>query len=529
MAEQARAQWKSKFGFILAASGSAIGLGNIVFFPANAYKYGGGAFYVPYLIALFVIGIPVMITEFGLGASERKSFPLAMRKAGGTAGEFVGWLAIINAGFISLYYITILGWVIGMGAGAIGDSIFSGTTDVAWVGSSGAELPNPTGYFFHMISTGWPILFVVIVWGLNWLLVSKGTETIEGAVKVFVPLMWFAMLALVVVGVLVLPGGFEGVKFLFTPKTEVLFNGLEVWQGAMSQMFFTLTLGFGVMTAYASYLPKNSDHSHNAITTSLLNCGFEWIAGVAIFAILFSFSISPKASTLAMMFFIVPKGIGEMGALHYTFGVGFFILLLIAGLTSSISLVEALVSAAGDKFKARRKKTLTIACIVGAIGSMAFALPTIVNKGLEDDGTLGLTLLDLIDHWAFSYGLLIVGLLECLIIGWGMGIHKLREQINSTSKVRLGEWFDWLIKLVIPAIIVFVLTYNIINGEMGDNGLYGKKYVPHYTTSEGSLLDSVMKNSHWLALVVWLFGVIGVSLVLTMARAENSQTEEGVA
>ncbi|MFQ5505200.1 MAG: sodium-dependent transporter, partial [Planctomycetota bacterium] len=102
---EARTQWKSKFGFILAASGSAIGLGNIVMFSANAYKYGGGAFYLPYFLALFVVGIPVMIAEFGLGGLTRQSFPLAMRQAGGRFGEFAGWFAILNAGFISMFYI----------------------------------------------------------------------------------------------------------------------------------------------------------------------------------------------------------------------------------------------------------------------------------------------------------------------------------------------------------------------------------------------------------------------------------------
>ena len=115
-----RQQWGSKLGFILAASGSAIGLGNIVFFPANAYKFGAGAFYIPYLVALILVGIPVMILEFGLGHHTRQAFPQSMRAIAGRKGEFFGWWAVLNACWIAMYYITILGWVIGPGAIVLG-------------------------------------------------------------------------------------------------------------------------------------------------------------------------------------------------------------------------------------------------------------------------------------------------------------------------------------------------------------------------------------------------------------------------
>jgi NSS family neurotransmitter:Na+ symporter len=120
LSANARGQWSSRVGFILAASGSAIGLGNIVFFSANAYKFGGGAFYLPYFIALFVIGIPIMILEFGLGHFTRRAFPESLHRLAGKKGEFVGWWALMNSSFITLYYITILGWVVGMLVGALG-------------------------------------------------------------------------------------------------------------------------------------------------------------------------------------------------------------------------------------------------------------------------------------------------------------------------------------------------------------------------------------------------------------------------
>jgi NSS family neurotransmitter:Na+ symporter len=511
---ETRAQWKSKFGFILAASGSAIGLGNIVFFPANAYKYGGGAFYLPYFIALFLVGIPVMILEFGLGAWAKKSFPLAMRQAGGKVGEFAGWFAILNAAFITMYYVTILGWVVGMAGEALTNpvnDIFLGKAKLDWGPNALTELGNPAGTFFGMISTWLPMGGVLFVWLLNGLLVSKGTKTIEAAVKIFVPLMWVTMIVLIVRGV-TLPGGTDGVSYLFSPDLSVL-GRMDVWKGAMSQMFFTLSLGFGVMTAYASYLPKKSDHSHNALTTSLLNCGFEWIAGVAIFSMLFALSIQPKASTLSMMFFIVPQGIAKLPVAAQQFAIGFFFLLLIAGLTSSISLVEALVAAMQDKFRISRTKTLAFFGFLGFLGSAAFALPKVIDPQLGGNGTLGLSLLDLMDHWAFSYGLLIVGLVECLVIGWGIGSHRIREFVNKNSKFHLGPWFDGLIKFVIPLLLIVILVINVIQGEVG-NGLYGGAYAASYVPKDGFF----MKNLHVIVLLVWLVGTLGMAFLLTHAR-----------
>ncbi|MCA8972878.1 MAG: hypothetical protein KDC95_24045 [Planctomycetes bacterium] len=314
---------------------------------------------------------------------------------------------------------------------------------------------------------------------------------------------------------------------MFTPDTEVL-SSPEVWQGAMAQMFFTLSLGFGVMTAYASYLPDRSDHTHNAVTTSLLNCGFEWIAGVAIFSMLFAFSIQPRASTLSMMFFITPAGIAEMGSVAQVFAIGFWVLLLVAGLTSSISLVEALVSAMHDKFATPRVVTLLGFLVIGAAGSVCFALPHVINSGLQDDGTLGLTLVDLIDHWAFTYGLLIVGLIECLVIGWGLGARKLQTYLNEQSRLRLGGMFVVLIKFVIPAVILVVLVLNIVWLEFdmdvfgvkgldvdGKPGMFGSSFAPNYDKGEDGAVSSLLTNLHVIALVVWIFGTFGLSCLFT--------------
>jgi neurotransmitter:Na+ symporter, NSS family len=508
---EVRGQWSSRFGFILAASGSAIGLGNIVFFSANAYKFGAGAFYVPYLLALFVVGVPVLLLELGLGSWSGRAFPLALHRIGGRAAEFCGWFGLISATFITAYYVTILGWVLGMWFAAFGDDLWAASVALPAFGDGGlpvGAVPNPVASFFSMLSSWRNVLFVGVVWLVNVAIVWRGTKSIEPAVKVFVPLMWVFMGVLIVRG-LTLPGGLQGVALLFTPDFSVM-RRVEVWHGAFSQIFFTLSLGFGIMTAYASYLPKRSDQSASGLMIASMNCAFEFVAGLAIFSLLFAFSVVPKASTLSMMFFVVPEGIGAFPAGAKLFGVLFFTLLLFAGLSSSVSLIEALASAVCDKLPSARRAVVVLGIsALGVVGSTLFALPNVVDPGLDGNGTLGLSLLDLIDHWAFSYGLLLTGLAETLIVGWWLGPEKLRDWLNAHGHLHVGRWFDVLVKYVIPVILVFLLGYGAWT-EVRD-GLYGWEM-------PGTGAPFALG-----ALLVWGLGSAGVAAWLTLAYDVSSE------
>lgn len=474
-----RENWKSKLGFVLAASGSAIGLGNIVFFSSNAYQYGGGAFYLPYFVALFVIGMPVMMVEFGLGSLTQQSFPMALRRLAGKRGEFVGWFSIASALFITMYYIAILGWGVGMMIGSFGSLFEPG------VSAPFTPFSEPTGeasamvYFFDLISTWNPLLYIVLLWVVNIYILRQGTHTIEKAVRVFVPVMWGFMILLVIRG-LTLPGGFDGMMFLFTPALEGIAEP-TVWKGAFSQMFFSLSLGLGTMTAYASYLPKDADQVNNSMLVSFLNCSFEFLAGVAIFSLLFAFALNPAGSTLSLSFFVIPQGINELSNTPWIvrlFGFGFYLLVVLAGITSSISLIESPASALMDKFKIRRSKALMYIAIPCMLGSFLFALPQIIDSGLTGNGTLGLTLLDITDHWVFNYSLLTVGLLEVIMMGWVFGAERLRQSLNANAKLKLGRWFTFFIKYLIPGLLLLVIVLSLIE----EWPLYGSTYdMPGYS------------------------------------------------
>lgn len=502
-----RQQWTSNLGFILAAAGSAIGLGNIVFFSANAYRFGAGAFYLPYLLALIVCGIPVMMLEFGLGKRFEASFPIAMGRVGGRAGEIVGWFAGFNALIITMYYTTILAWTAGMWWYSATGSLFAESVAVPNLGLTLGEMENPSASFFKMISSYSVMFSVALVWLMNYIGVVRGTKTIETMVRWMVPFIWVVMILFVIQG-FSLNGGIHGAFLLFTPQFEIM-GSPQVWNGAFSQIFFTLSLGFGIMTAYASYLPRDTDHTTSAIVVSSMNCSFEAIAGLAIFSLLFAFSLLPQASTLGMMFFVVPKAIGSLPIGVQWIGAAFFTLLMAAGLTSSTSLLESVVSALSDKLLIQRKHIVLLVSALGAVGSLLFALPKVIDPALESSGTLGLSLLDLADHYAFSYGLIMVGLFECIMVGWWMPVRTLRQELNESSRIQLGVWFDVLIRWVLPLILGTILVWTMLT----DLGVLGATSFPNVYGKENAL-----GSMDWLPIavpIVWLSMTMGLGVLLS--------------
>lgn len=501
-----RQQWKSKLGFVLAAAGSAIGLGNIVFFSANAYRYGAGAFYLPYLLALLLCGIPVMMLEFGLGKRFQASFPIALGRVAGKWGEAIGWFAILNALIITMYYSTILAWTMGMWWSSATGTLFESTVAVPGFELQAGEMANPGASFFDLISSWKAIGLATCIWMLNYVGVLRGTQTIERVVRWMVPFIWIVMILFIVRG-LTLDGGIHGAYMLFTPQFDVMASP-RVWNGAFSQIFFTLSLGFGIMTAYASYLPRNTDHVTSAVVVSAMNCSFEMIAGLAIFSLLFAYAVVPEASTLGMMFFVVPQAIGSLPAGVQFLGAAFFTLLLAAGLTSSTSLLESVISSLNDKFQIPRKYLLSIVVLIGMLGSLIFGLPHVIDPELNGNGTLGLSVLDLVDHYTFSYGLMIVGFLECVIIGWMLPASRLREELNASSPIQLGRWFDVLLRWVLPGVLGFIIVWTALT----DLGLLGAGAFP---TLYG--LNESLAWMHILPLltpIMWLLGTAGVGIAL---------------
>jgi NSS family neurotransmitter:Na+ symporter len=445
-----REQWKSQFGFLLAAVGSAIGLGNIWRFSYMAYSNGGGAFLIPYVVALLTAGVSLLILEFAVGHERIGSAPLAYAKINKN-WEWLGWWAVTFVMFgIELYYTVIIAWCA---------NFFVLSFDLGW-GS------DPNNFFFNeflKLNTNpaeigeirTPILVsLVVIWALNWIIVYRGVQKgIELANKIFMPLL-FVLMTVLVFWSLSLDGAMDGVKAYLTPDFSKL-SEPKVWIDAYSQIFFTLSLGFGIMIAYASYLPAKANITRNALLTAFINSGFSLFAGFAVFSVLgfMAFSEGQPISevvtkSIGLAFVAYPKAVSLMPGGNF-FGAIFFLSLVIAGLSSSISIIEAFTSAIVDKFGISRKTVVNAVCALGFLGSIIFTTQA------------GLIWLDIADHFLTHYGLVVVGIAECILVGWLFKLDVLRKHINRISSIRLGGWWDFLIKYFVPLVLSIILVGDL--------------------------------------------------------------------
>ncbi|MGO1713161.1 MAG: sodium-dependent transporter, partial [Senegalia sp. (in: firmicutes)] len=271
-----------------------------------------------------------------------------------------------------------------------------------------------------------------------------------------IPTLLGIMLIIVVRGV-TLPGASLGLNRLFTPDWSKV-KDLNVWIDAYGQVFFSLSLAMGILITYSSYLPKKSDINNSAFITAFSNAGFEFLSAIGVFGILGFMATNQgipidevAEQGIGLAFVVFPEVFSLMGPLGTVFGVLFFLALVFAGLTSSISLLEAFSSAVIDKSGASRKKVITITSIVGYLICVIYATGA------------GLFVLDIVDAFINSFSLVTVGLIEALILGWVIGADKIREHTNSVSIYRIGKWWEIMIKFVTPAILTVMLVSKLIN------------------------------------------------------------------
>ncbi|QUI23264.1 sodium-dependent transporter [Vallitalea pronyensis] len=447
-----REQWGSRVGFILAAIGSAVGLGNIWRFPYTVAKNGGGAFLIPYLVALFTAGIPLLILEFGLGHKMRTSAPGIFGRLN-KRWQKLGWWQTAIAFVITVYYVAIIGW-------ALSYVIFS--LDLSW-GIDTADFfkhaylkRTASPFDFDGIRLG-GLIPLIIVWGINYIVLAFGIKGgIEKANKIFMPIL-FASIIIITIRGLTLPGAFNGLDYLFKPDFSKILEG-RVWVAAYGQIFYSLSICFGIMLAYSSYLPKKSDIVNNAFITAFGNCSFSIIAGIAVFSILGNMALSSGKTVeavaeggIGLAFIVFPEAINGLPNFRELFGALFFLCLFFAGLSSSMSIIEATVSAVIDKFNMHRLKALSIICGVGFVVSVVFVTGA------------GVYVLDIVDHFVNNYGVAIAGLIEALLIGWFFNVRSIRNYVNPLSDFGVGNWWELCIKLVTPLILGIMVVLKVID------------------------------------------------------------------
>lgn len=437
----------------MAAIGSAIGLGNIWRYPYVVYDNGGGAFLLPYFIAIATAGIPILMLEYALGNRYRGSAPVAYRSLS-QRWEWLGWWQAAVTFFIGTYYMVIIGWVLAYLYYSFGTQWGSDT--------EGFFLGNFLGLSDSFWSVGGLQLKVlipfVIAWAIvYWLLIRGVSRGIELAARVLIPLMALMMVVIVIRGV-TLPGAGRGLNVLLTPDFGALADP-RVWMAAYGQVFFSIGVAFSIMIAYSSYLPRRSELPNSALIVALSNSGFEFFAALGVFSVLGFLAVQQNVPVtevvsegVGLAFITFPQIINQLPVLNALFAVLFFGALLFAGLTSAVSIVEVGVIAVRDKFGYSRTKAVNI------VAGLSFLVGLIyVTKG-------GLYYLDTIDHFINNFGLVLSGLIEVILVAWVVRrLRDLQRFLNEDSYIPVGGWWIFFLSIVTPIILVIITAFNIYN------------------------------------------------------------------
>ena len=446
-----RETWTSNRGFILAAIGSAVGLGNIWRFPGVAYEGGGGAFLVPYLIALVTAGIPILFLDYAVGHRFRAAAPLAFRRMWRKA-EALGWFQTAILFVISVYYAVIIAWSLSYFYFSFGtkwgdDSAGFFTGEYLKLGDPGVSTQLVAGVAWPLVAV-WVAIIVILALG-----VAKGVEKLN---VIGLPLLVLGFSALVIKA-LTLPGASDGLNALFTPDWSAL-TDLNVWIAAYSQIFFSMSIAFGIMISYASFQKRKANMTSSGLVVGFANSSFEILAGIGVFSTL-GFLAHQQAVAVdklegitgpTLSFITFPAVISEMPG-SALFGALFFGSLAIAGFTSLISLVLGVSVAFQEKFGLSRQ---TAAVSVGVVCA-------IVSFGLFST-TTGLIALDTVDQFANNIGIVVSAIAMCVIVVWlARTIQSLRGHLNAVSTFKVGAWWIPVIGVYAPLFLGVMLIQKI--------------------------------------------------------------------
>ncbi len=476
MLEERRESWESRGAFVLAAIGSAIGLGNLWGFPYKLYTYGGSAFLVPYIIAMFCIGIPMLIMEFSLGHFTQRAAPNAFARIG-KRFEFVGWWGILLGFVIVTYYPVILAYCFSFMWYSL-TSIVKGVP-LPWAGEGMAGVENAKNFFFNtylgytegeQLGAVRPeiVMWLVVAWTAMYLSIFKGIKLLGKVAWMTVPLPWF-MLAILTVRGLTLEGSMKGLVYYLDPVWSEL-SKPTTWRFAFGQVFFSLSLAFGVMLTYASFLHRKSDLNNNAAVVVIANFATSFIAGLAIFSTLggMAFVAAQAGNAIAvenivaggpgLAFVAFPYALAQLpGAAWWSFV--FFFILVTLGINSAFSITESVLASIVDKTGWHRWLVLPAMSLVG----LGFGMVYVTQGGLNWLGT--------IDGFINgTWGIAFLGLLECLVLGWAYRLENLRSHANDRSDWKLGRWWNYAIRIFIPLVLGTLFFWSLIEDILTPGG-----------------------------------------------------------
>ena len=439
-------KWGSNLAFILAMIGSAVGLGNIWRYPYVLYSNGGGAFYIPYLVAIITLAIPFLILEYGMGYNYQSSFTKAIVKLK-PKFELYGWMLPVSIFILTIYYSTIIGW----------DGIYLflsffkgwGADPNTFLNVNLLQATNSLSGVFNFIP--FVAIFILLGWFFIWFISHRNLDEGLGRVcKIFVPLL-FVVMFIIVVASLTLPGANIGLAELFHPDWSLL-GHFDIWMAAFGQVFFSLSLGMGAGFTYASYTEDNIDLISSGLYVIIANCAFENFTALGVFSILGYMSLqsgTPVSEIISqgttLIFVAYPQVFNILGTLGLILGPLFFFTVYVAGITSMLSTFEVFSIAVQNKFALSRRKVTTILCLIGALASMVYAT------------SAGGYILEIADIFINNIFVIVSVFVECILFAWVFKAEKLIDFMNSRSKTfKLGKWWLLHVKYIIPILLVII-------------------------------------------------------------------------
>ncbi|WP_175954121.1 sodium-dependent transporter [Schaalia sp. Marseille-Q2122] len=496
-----RETWSGQTAFLLAAIGSAVGLGNIWRFPGVAYANGGGAFLIPYLVALVCVGIPVLLLDYALGHKFRGSPPAALRRLTPKA-EFLGWFQVMVCFVIFTYYAVVIAW-------AARYAIYS--VDMAWGEDPKTffladflQVTEATTYSTTPVAS--VMIPLVLLWLFVLIIMARGlTSGVELANKIFLPLLVVLFIA-IVIRALFLPGALDGLNAFFTPTWDSLADP-KVWLAAFAQIFYSLSVAFGIMLTYASYLKPKSNLTGTGLVAGFANSSFEILAGIGVFAAL-GFMAHQQSVPVAelegltgpILSFVTFPHIISMMPGGPIFGVLFFTSLVLAGVTSLLSLLQVVSGGLQDKFGYSPIK----ASFIMGIPAM---LVSVVLFGTQS----GLNALDVVDNFINTIGVVVCAIALTVVSAVaGKRLKSLRAHLNKVSSMPVPFIWDILVGLVVPAVLSFMLITAVIELLQVPYGGYDPSYI---------------------AILGWgcvILALVGAAVLTALPWKKNASEKEGV-
>ena len=446
--EQKRSSFTGKIGFVLAAAGSAVGLGNIWRFPYLAAQYGGGMFLLTYVILSVTFGFSLMVAEIAIGRKTGLSAVGAFEKLN-KKFSFVGYLGAVVPMLILPYYSVIGGWVLKYLSVYItgnGDA----AADSAYFGGFVSQAVEPIGWFLLFIG----VTAIIVLFG-----VEKGIEKVS---KVLMPVL-VGLSIFIAIYVCFLPGALEGLKYYLIPN----FNNFSIKTvvAAMGQLFYSMSLAMGIMITYGSYMKKDVSIESSAHQIELFDTGIAFLAGLMVIPAMFVGNPDPdlSASGVGLMFNALPKVFSNMWG-GEIIGTVFFLLVFLAALTSSISLMETVVSVLRDKLKWERR----ITCLVVFAASVAIGLPSAFGFSIWSDiAIFGMDILSAFDYLTNSLFMPIVAMLTAIFVGYFIKPKAVIEEVELSGKFRLKSLFVVMIKYIAPILLFVILIFEILGKLVG--------------------------------------------------------------